>query len=102
SPPREASKERILRLVGEPMKRGQIIEVAKAAEIEVSEKTIERSLDFGIGVGLLRKGPKATYEPTALWLERFGKPNESGETQSGTVIPFPADEDGAESKEKVA
>jgi hypothetical protein len=89
--PSEAAQDRILKLVGEPMKRGRVINKAKAAGIVVSEKTIERALAFGIDAGVLRKGPRATFEPTPLWLKRFGTPTGTGHVgKNGNVIPFRA------------
>jgi hypothetical protein len=70
---REALTDQIIGLVSRGMKRGEVIGLGRAEGIVSDDRTFDRALRFGLDAGLLQKGPRATYAPTALWHEQHGE-----------------------------
>jgi hypothetical protein len=103
---REATQDLMLKLVREPLKRAGLIALGKEAGLDVSDRTVERTLKYGTQVGLLRKVGQ-TYHPTSLLLKRLGEHSsglvEVGEgepaTNEGKVLRFRSKPESKKGKE---
>lgn len=69
----DAKQDQIIALVDTQLKRAEIIARAMANGFEESQtRSIERAVQFGVSTGYLRKCGHGRWEPTALWVKKFG------------------------------